>query len=82
LDHGNIHWRAFVSVEMNTLVLYTAGSLLTGCVGFEVLMMVFTKISIFWYIKPFSPLKVNGFQRALLATCTEDIGDMLLRNVH
>jgi hypothetical protein len=47
LGHDNIHWRAFVNMEMNFLVLYTAGNLLTGCVGFEILLMVFTKISSF-----------------------------------
>jgi hypothetical protein len=44
---------------LNFLVLYKAGSLLTSCVGFEVLTAVVTKISVFWDITPWSQLKVS-----------------------
>jgi hypothetical protein len=48
-----------VNMGMNFLVIYKTDKLLTSCVGFEALIKVVKRISIFWDIKPWSQLKVS-----------------------
>jgi hypothetical protein len=54
----------FCSEDGGSRFLRNVGKYLSGYAGFEVLTEVVMKSSVFWDVKPYSPLKVNGrFER-------------------